>query len=78
MKIINKAERAYIAFTTVIKPEEIIEVTDKKVIDILIKQPGVEEFIDKKEAKALEEENAKLKEQLKEVKAKKTTKKATK
>lgn len=78
MKIINKAERAYIAYNVVIKPNEIIDIEDKKVLDILLQQPNVEEHVDKADIKKVEEENAKLKEQLKEVKAKKTTKKATK
>ena len=68
MKIINKENRAYIAYDTVIMPEQVIEVTDKKVLDILLKQPGIEEYIDKKEAKQIEEENKKLKAELEKVK----------
>jgi hypothetical protein len=52
------------------------EIEDKKVIDLLLSQPGVEEYVDKKQAKALEAENAKLKEELEEIK--KETKKDTK
>lgn len=63
MKLINKAERPYIAFATVVKPNEIIEVADKKVIEILVKQPGVEEYVDKKDVEKLKEENKKLKEE---------------
>lgn len=76
MKLINKSDRAYIAYNTVIKPEEVIETNDKKVLDILLKQPGVEEYVDKEDIKKIEEENAKLKEELAKKTVKKTTKKA--
>ena len=72
MKLINKSVRAYIAYDTVIKAGEVIETDDKKVINILLSQPDVEEHVDKQDVKTLEEENKKLKEQLK---VKKTTKK---
>lgn len=49
-----------------IKANEVKEINDKKNIELLLKQPGVEEYIDKKEAKALKEENEKLKAQLEE------------
>ena len=75
MKLINKSVRAYIAFDTVIKAGEVIETDDKKVINILLSQPGVEEHVDKQNVKTLEEENKKLKEQLE---TKKATKKVTK
>ena len=72
MKLINKSVRAYIAYDTVIKAGEVIETDDKKVINLLLSQPDVEEHVDKEDVKNLEEENKKLKEQLK---VKKTTKK---
>ena len=81
MKLKNNAERAYIAFATVIKAGETIETKDQKVIDILLNQPGVEEFVDKSDIKKIEKENEELKEELKEVKktiTKKTTKKSCK
>lgn len=71
MKLINTSTRAYIAYDTVIKAGEVVETDDKKVIKILLDQPGVEEHVDKEDVKTLEEENKKLKERLK-------TKKATK
>lgn len=52
-----------------IKADEVKEFDDKedkKIIDLLLNQPGIEEYIDKKQAKALEAENAKLKAQLEE------------
>lgn len=51
-----------------IKAGEIKEIKDEQVAKFLLSQPGIEEHIDKKQAKALEEENAKLKEELKEAK----------
>ena len=51
-----------------IKAGEVKEIEDEKVAKFLLSQPGIEEHIDKKQAKALEEENAKLKEELQEVK----------
>lgn len=79
MKLINNENRAYIAYNTTIMPKQIVETTDKKTIDILLKQPGVEEYVDKEDIKKIEEENAKLKKELakKEIK-KATTKKSTK
>ena len=71
MKLINTSTRAYIAYDIVIKAGEVVETDDKKVIKILLEQPGVEEHVDKEDVKTLEEENKKLKEQLK-------TRKATK
>lgn len=47
-----------------IKANEVKEINDKKIIELLLKQPGIEEYFDKKEAKALKEENEKLKAQL--------------
>lgn len=51
-----------------IKAGEVKEIKDEKTIKLLLSQPGIEEYIDKKQAKALEEENAKLKEELQEAK----------
>lgn len=48
------------------------EIEDKKTIELLLRQPNVEEYVDKEDLKAIEEENKKLKEELEE--AKKETK----
>ena len=64
-----------------IKAGEVKEVDEKSAKELL-KQPNVEEFIDKEEAKALEKENAKLKKELEQAKKqspkKTTTRKRTK
>lgn len=79
MKLINNENRPYIAYNVTIMPKQIVETTDKKTIDILLKQPGVEEYVDKEDIKKIEKENAKLKKELAKKETKKTTtKKSTK
>lgn len=76
MKLINKSTRNYIAFETILEAGKVLEVEDKQIAKILLKQEGVEEFIDKEEVKKLKEELAKLKEAKKEEKPKKEEDKA--
>lgn len=64
MKLENKSSRSYIAYDVVIKAGEILEITDKKVAEILLKQPDVCEYADVETQKKLEEENEKLKAQI--------------
>lgn len=61
MKLENKSTRSYIAFDVVLKAGEVLEVTNKKVAEILLKQPDVCEYADVETQKKLEEENEKLK-----------------
>ena len=75
MKILNKNQYNIMFGMEFIKAGEVKDVDDK-IAKELLTHPNVEEFIDKEEAKALEEENAKLKEELK--KAKTATKKKEK
>ena len=56
MKLINKANRNYIAFGTILAVNEVVEV-EGKTAEILLKQPGVEKYIDVKDVEALEAEN---------------------
>lgn len=60
-----------------INSKEVKEIEDKEIIQLLLSQPNVEEFVDKADLKKVEEENKKLKEELKEVK-KDTSKKGKK
>lgn len=70
MKIKNNSPRNYIAFDTIIKAGETIEIEDKKTLELLLKQEGVEEAVDKATLKKVEEENEKLKKELEAIKAK--------
>lgn len=75
MKIINKNTYSIMFGMEFIKAGEVKDL-DEKLAKELLKQPNVEEFVDKDDLKAIEEENKKLKEELKQVKkTKKTTKK---
>lgn len=56
MKLINKANRNYIAFGTILAVNGVVEV-EGKTAEILLKQPGVEKYIDVKDVEALEAEN---------------------
>lgn len=76
MKLINKSPRNYMAFDTILKAGEVLDITDSKTANILKTQPGVEEYIDLEEVKKLKEENEKLKEEKKQVKTKKQDKKS--
>lgn len=68
MKLINNSTRNYIAYDTVLEVGKVQEVADEKTAEILLKQEGVEEYIDKKEVE-------KLKKELKQLKENKKTKK---
>ena len=65
MKLINKSPRNYIAFDTILKAGEVLDITDTKVINILKTQPEVEEYVDKEDVKKLQEEIKELKKQQK-------------
>lgn len=70
MKLENKAPRNYIAYDVVLKAHSVMDVEDKKAVEILLKQEGVVEYADIKEQKALIDENEKLKKELELAKAK--------
>ena len=70
MKLENKAPRNYIAYDVVLKAHSVMDVEDKKAIEILLKQEGVVEYADIQEQKALIDENEKLKKELELAKAK--------
>lgn len=70
MKLENKAPRNYIAYDVVLKAHSVMDVEDKKAVEILLKQEGVVEYADIQEQKALIDENEKLKKELELVKAK--------
>lgn len=65
MKLENKSTRAYIAYGVRLNPKEVKDIDDQRAINILLKQEGISEYADVEEQKALQEENARLKEQLK-------------
>ena len=58
------------AFDTVIKAGETLEVTDKATLDNLLNQTGIEKAVDPKKVQELEGENEKLKKELELAKAK--------
>lgn len=64
MKIINRNTYNVMYDMDFINAGEIKEITDKKVIKLLLSQPNVEEYADIKAVKDIEAENKKLKEQL--------------
>lgn len=70
MKLENKAPRNYIAYDVVLKANSVMDVEDKKAVEILLKQEGVVEYADIQEQKALIDENEKLKKELELAKAK--------
>ena len=70
MKIINKNLYKVMYGLEFINPDEVKEINDKKLIDLLLNQPGVEEFVAVEDAKKLEDENDKLKKELELEKAK--------
>ena len=70
MKLENKAPRNYIAYDVVLKAHSVMDVEDKKAVEILLKQEGVVEYADIQEQKALIDENEQLKKELELVKAK--------
>ena len=77
MKLINKNNFSIMYGLEFINPNEVKEIDDKDILDLLLAQNNVEEYVDKEDVKKIEEENAKLKAELKEVK-KATPKKAKK
>lgn len=70
MKLENKAPRNYIAYDVVLKAHSVMDVEDKKAVEILLKQEGVVEYADIQEQKALIDENEQLKKELELAKAK--------
>lgn len=70
MKIINKNLYKVMYGLEFINPDEVKEINDKKLIALLLNQPGVEEFVAVEDAKKLEDENDKLKKELELEKAK--------
>lgn len=78
MKIINKNVYNIMFGLEFLKAGEIKEIEDEKLIEMLLNQPNVEEYVAVEDAKKLEEENKKLKEELaKATKQTTTTKKST-
>ena len=76
MKIINNNNYKIMYGLKFIKPGEVVEIDNKSILEFLLKQPGIEEYVSTEDTKKLEEENKKLKEELEKVQ--KTTKKETK
>lgn len=65
MKIINKNNYKLMYGIEFIEPQEVKDIKDEKILNLLLNHTGVEKYIDKEEAKKLEEENEQLKEKLK-------------
>lgn len=61
MKLINNSTRNYMAFNIILKAGKDLDTEDEKIAKILLKQNGVEEYIDKKEVEKLKKEIQKLK-----------------
>ena len=80
MKIKNNNDYKIMFGLDFINAKEVKEIDDKTTIELLLKQPNVEEFVDKEDLKKIEEENKKLKAELekKEEAEKKEVKKETK
>lgn len=76
MKLINNSPRNYMAYDVILEAGKTLEIKDKLAIDILLKQDGVEEYIDKKDVEKLKKEIKKLKEELEEKPKKTKTKKS--
>lgn len=70
MKLENKAPRNYIAYDVVLKANSVMDVEDKKAVEILLKQEGVTEYADIQKQKALIDKNEQLKKELELSKAK--------
>lgn len=70
MKIINKNLYKVMYGLDFINPNEVKEIEDKKILENLLSQPNVEEFVAVEDAKKLEDENDKLKKELELEKAK--------
>lgn len=85
MKIINNSPRNYIAYETILEAGKILEIENEQTLEVLLKQEGVEEYIDpeeikqlKKELKQLKEEAEQPKEEIKEETKKTQSKKSKK
>lgn len=76
MKIKNNNEYKIMYGLEFIGAHEVKEIKDNKIIDLLLKQPNVEEFIGLKDAKKIEEENKELKAKLEEQELKEAKQKA--
>ena len=63
MKLINNSTRNYIAYDTILEVGKVLEVKDENIAKILLKQEGVEEYINKEDVKKLKEELEELKAQ---------------
>ena len=63
MKIINNSPRNYIAYETILEAGKILEIEDEQTLEILLKQEGVEEYINPEEIKQLKEELKQIKEE---------------
>ncbi len=70
MKIINKNLYKVMYGLEFINPNEVKDIEDKKILENLLSQPKVEEFVAVEDAKKLEDENDKLKKELELEKAK--------
>lgn len=71
MKLLNKSKHAYIAYGEVLKSGKIQDITNKKALEVFLKQPDVEKYASIDETEKLELENAELKAELEKVKAEK-------
>lgn len=63
MKIINNSPRNYIAYETILEAGKILEIENEQTLEILLKQEGVEEYIDPEEIKQLKQELKQLKQE---------------
>lgn len=65
MKLINNSSRNYIAYETILEAGKVLEIKDKEIVNILKKQPGVEEYVSKEDVEKLKKEVKELKEKQK-------------
>lgn len=70
MKLINNSPRNYIACKIILEAGKVAEITDKKAIELFLKQDGVSEYIDKQEVEQLKKEIKQLKQLNKKTKEK--------
>lgn len=75
MKLINNSPRNYIAYDVILEAGKVLEVKED-IAKILLKQEGVEEYIDKADVEKLKKEIKELKEAKEENKPKNKPKKA--
>lgn len=71
MKLFNKTKHAYIAYGEVLEAGKVQDITNKKALEVFLKQPDVEKYASIDETEKLELENAELKAELEKVKAEK-------